>query len=540
MRPASPLGRPDKKEFWHGSAQALAQAGRHAICVDLRGHGESGHAADGRYDLDAYIQDLRAILASLPSRAVVVGAGLGAIIALAAVGESAPHLVSGLALVDINIWFEEGVLERLHAALLERTMGAQLPEQIADAVSAAHPGEPAPGVKRLLASFDQRGDGRLAWRGDPKALEGSDLFVQQDRLSEAASRIAAAVVLMRGALNATISNQDLQRLQALIPGAELAEIEGAGHFLAAEREDLFDAVLLDFLERHTPLRPLEYIGGSEPRVLRDALGCFATGVTIITTLSETGEPIGLTANSFTSVSLDETIGLLREAVALGHRTVNIPAFPQAADGVSTSAKVGTIQMAQGAALSGDPSSSKAYWHPEFEPLWAEIQNLDVTVTFHLGGRMARFGDKDNFLADLVMTKVAMAEPVAMAIYGNLFGRFPKMRWAIIESGVGWIPWMAEYMDRTWEKQRFWTESKLANPPSYYMDHNIYGSFINDRMGFLNCNLPGGRNVMWSSDFPHSETTFPNSLSVIARDTVGVAEEDVRRIVGGTAAKLFKI
>lgn len=238
--------------------------------------------------------------------------------------------------------------------------------------------------------------------------------------------------------------------------------------------------------------------------------------------------------------VDETIGLLREAVALGHRTVNIPAFPQAPDGVSTSAKIANIQMAQGAALSGDPSSTKAYWHPEFEPLWAEIQELDVTVTFHLGGRGARFGDKDHFLADLVMTKVAMAEPVAMAIYGNLFGRFPKMRWALIESGVGWMPWMAEYMDRTWEKQRFWTESKLTNPPSYYMDHNVYGSFINDRMGFLNCNLPGGRNVMWSSDFPHSETTFPNSLSVIARDTVGIAEEDVRRIVGGTAAKLFKI
>jgi len=238
--------------------------------------------------------------------------------------------------------------------------------------------------------------------------------------------------------------------------------------------------------------------------------------------------------------IDETLKMLREAVALGHRTVNIPAFPQAADGVSTSAKVANIQMAQGAALSGDPSSTKAYWHPEYERLWAEIQDLDVSVTFHLGGRMARFGDKDHFLSDLVMTKVAMAEPISMAIYGNLFGRFPKMRWAIIESGVGWMAWMAEYMDRTWEKQRFWTESRLENPPSFYMDQNVYGSFINDRIGFKLCNEPGGRNIMWSSDFPHSETTYPNSLSVIARDTVGIAEEDVRRVVGETAAKVFKI
>lgn len=51
-----------------------------------------------------------------------------------------------------------------------------------------------------------------------------------------------------------------------------------------------------------------------------------------------------------------------------------------------------------------------------------------------------------------------------------------------------------------------------------MDQNIYGSFINDRLGFNLTNEPGGRSVMWSSDFPHSETTYPNSLAVIARDS----------------------
>ena len=114
--------------------QALAEAGRYAICVDLRGHGESGHAADGRYDLDAQVQDLRAVLSALPSRALVVAAGLGGIIALATVGESAPHLVSGLALVDVNIWFEEAELKRLHAALIERTTRVETSDQIVNAL----------------------------------------------------------------------------------------------------------------------------------------------------------------------------------------------------------------------------------------------------------------------------------------------------------------------------------------------------------------------------------------------------------------------
>ena len=103
-----------------------------------------------------------------------------------------------------------------------------------------------------------------------------------------------------------------------------------------------------------------------------------------------------------------------------------------------------------------------------------------------------------------------------------------------------MAWMAEYMDRTWEKQRFWTGSQLKHLPSFYMDQNVYGSFINDRMGFMNVSMPGGRNVMWSSDFPHSETTYPNSLSVIARDTVGVSDDDVRWVVGGCAETFYKV
>ena len=238
--------------------------------------------------------------------------------------------------------------------------------------------------------------------------------------------------------------------------------------------------------------------------------------------------------------IDETLGLLREAVAQGHRSINIPAFPQNPDGVSSSAGIVGTASAQGAALTGDPGSTRAYWHPEYDRFWAEVQDLDVTVTFHLGGRVARFTDKSHFLPDLVMTKLAMAEPIAMAIFGCLFDRFPRLRWGVIESGVGWMPWLAEYMDRTWEKQRFWIDSKLKNLPSTYMDENIYGSFINDRMGFVNCHQPGGKNVMWSSDFPHSETTYPNSLSAIARDTVGVSDKDMAWILGGCADKFFRL
>jgi predicted TIM-barrel fold metal-dependent hydrolase len=238
--------------------------------------------------------------------------------------------------------------------------------------------------------------------------------------------------------------------------------------------------------------------------------------------------------------IDETLGLLRKAVALGLRNVNIPAFPQSSDGISTSARVAAIATGQGAALTGNPESDKSYADPEFDRLWAEISDLDLTVTMHLGGRIPRFGEKKYFLPDMSMSKLAMAEPMNIMIYGAVFQRFPKLRLVSAESGVGWFAWMAEYMDRVWEKQRYWTGSTLTNPPSFYMDQNIYGSFINDRIGVMCRNEPGGRNIMWSSDYPHSETSFPNSQAVIARDFVGVPEADVNEIVGGRARRIFSV
>jgi flavin reductase (DIM6/NTAB) family NADH-FMN oxidoreductase RutF/pimeloyl-ACP methyl ester carboxylesterase len=348
----------ETKELWHGSARALAAAGRYAICIDLRGHGHSSHAADGRYDLDAHVQDLRAILAALPSRALVVATGLGAIISLVTVGESAPHLVAGLALVDVNIWFEEVEVKRLHAALLQRTTGAGAAGNIVDALTAVHPGEPAPaGIDRLLSAFATGKDGRLEWRGDHRALASVDIVLQQDRLSVAASRIVAPVTLVRGSLNATISNENLQRLKALIPGAEMVEIEGAGHFLAADREDVFNAIILDFLERHSPREPLSYIGGSEPRVLRDALGCFGTGVTIITTVDQAGEPIGLTANSFTSVSLDPPLILF----SLARQSANLGTFAQAGRFAVNVLHIGQQPLANRFAQRGGPRFAGVAW-----------------------------------------------------------------------------------------------------------------------------------------------------------------------------------
>nr|WP_314463565.1 amidohydrolase family protein [uncultured Novosphingobium sp.] len=238
--------------------------------------------------------------------------------------------------------------------------------------------------------------------------------------------------------------------------------------------------------------------------------------------------------------VDETVEHVRRLAGKGFRAINLPAFPQNPDAWNTSSGVAALKSGQVSALTGDPKGSLQYYQPEFDRLWAALCDHDLVATFHLGARVPRFGEKQFFLPDMPMSKLAMAEPIGILIYNGVFDRFPALRVGSMESGVGWFAWYAEYNDRTWEKQRFWTESPLKNPPSWYMDHNLFGSFIQDRAGILNRDLPGGRNIMWSSDYPHSETTFPRSREVILRDFEGVPEADVRAIVHDNCRRMLAL
>jgi predicted TIM-barrel fold metal-dependent hydrolase len=232
--------------------------------------------------------------------------------------------------------------------------------------------------------------------------------------------------------------------------------------------------------------------------------------------------------------VDEAIRVLRDFAASGLKAVNIPAFPMS--------KMASLNGgdAQTMALTGDVNSERTYADPEFDPFWKAVCDLGMPVTIHLGGRAVRFTDPKFFLSDLLMSKFGMGEPIAIMIYGGVFQRFPDLKLASVESGVGWFAFAANYMDETWKKQRYWVNSTLEHEPSYFWDRNIYGSFIHDRAGILMRGFPGAGNIMWSSDYPHSETTFPESQQVIERLFAGVPEDEKNMIIGGRAKALYKV
>ena len=326
------------RHSWSEAARALIVAGRYVVSLDLHGHGESEWAADGDYSLEAFALNLREVLRQLPGSVAgadpetlpaLVGASLGGLTALTAVGEAEVPIARALVLVDVTPQMDVEGMERIKAFLLSAPHGFADLGAAADAVSSYLPHRPRPQNTSGLARNLRLRDGRYFWHWDPAFLKSEEQLSpkhQSERLEAAARRVRIPTLQVRGTLSEVVNAETVKRFLSLIPHAETLEVAGAGHMVPGDQNDSFNSAVLAFLER-VARRPAqrEIETGFDARTLRNALGCFTTGVTVITTRAADGSPVGFTANSFSSVSLDPPLVLF----CLDGRSSSLPALEAA-------------------------------------------------------------------------------------------------------------------------------------------------------------------------------------------------------------------
>ena len=268
------------REVWSNVAEALVQAGRRVVSLDLRGHGASEWPTDGRYDLASYTEDLRAVLAQMNARPVVVAATVGGWIASQALSADAANLAAGLVLIDMPLGSASEAAKQISEELQRIPAGAQL-------------------------------------HRDPRVVGAMDLDLVAEAVLQAAPALNLPTMVLRGGISWVRQSPGAAEFDAALPDAEVIEVDDAELLLVTDRTEALLARLLDFLERKQPRAASEFRAGSDARTLRDAMGCFATGITIVTSRAADGTPIGLTANSFTSVSLDPPLLLVSIANSAG-------------------------------------------------------------------------------------------------------------------------------------------------------------------------------------------------------------------------------
>ncbi len=183
-------------------------------------------------------------------------------------------------------------------------------------------------------------------------------------------------------------------------------------------------------------------------------------------------------------------------------------------------------------------ADRPYTDSWYDPLWSCLADLEMPAHMHLGARPLTNGLASNLIVSVTCNKAMMMEPIASLIASGALERHPKLKIVSVESGIGWMAFTVPWMDKVWEKHRYWTESPLKETPSFYFHRQVLGTFIEDEVGVRERHVIGVENIMWSTDYPHADSTWPHSQQAIEADFQGVPEDEKRQIIGGNAARLY--
>jgi pimeloyl-ACP methyl ester carboxylesterase len=246
------------RHAWAGTALRLAAAGYHVVSYDARGHGDSAWSHNGDYSADALIADLRAVAQTLAAPPVLIGASMGGMTSMVALGELGASFARALVLVDIAARLEPSGVARVLDFMRAHTAGFARLDDALDAVAAYNPHRPRPRDTKGLSKNLRLRDGRWYWHWDPRFLDhatrtqAGEALVQQKRREAAARKITVPTLLVRGGSSDVVSPEGARALQELIPHAELADVAEAGHMVAGDRNDLFSDAVIEFLHRRVP------------------------------------------------------------------------------------------------------------------------------------------------------------------------------------------------------------------------------------------------------------------------------------------------
>jgi predicted TIM-barrel fold metal-dependent hydrolase len=194
-------------------------------------------------------------------------------------------------------------------------------------------------------------------------------------------------------------------------------------------------------------------------------------------------------------------------------------------------------------LPGDPAIED-YDHACYDPYWEACVDMGLPVSFHIlttkDGIMERTRGHST-LARQINTVRGVQNIIMLMVLGGVFDRHPELRVVGAEADAGWLPHFKFRLDHAYERHRHhMATTELARMPSEYIDENIYVTFQDD---YSVKQVSGGlemSRVMWATDFPHSDGTYPYTRKVIEEVTEGFSQDGRNMLLRDNAAALYGI
>jgi predicted TIM-barrel fold metal-dependent hydrolase len=218
--------------------------------------------------------------------------------------------------------------------------------------------------------------------------------------------------------------------------------------------------------------------------------------------------------------IDAAIAEVRRVVELGAKSLQLPVYPN---------ELGLPE----------------FFDERYDPLWATIQETDLPICCHIGlntnlDDLARRDPTPQRGVMVPMVALSTAEAFGMWMLSGVLERFPRLKLVFVEPGVGWVAWYLFIIDDMATRQKY-DFPAIKELPSFYFHRNISLTYIDepDAVQLLRHRI-GVRNIMWSSDYPHPVSSWPNSQALVAKQFEGVPDDERDLIVAGNATRVWNL
>ncbi len=180
----------------------------------------------------------------------------------------------------------------------------------------------------------------------------------------------------------------------------------------------------------------------------------------------------------------------------------------------------------------------------WDRLWAASQETGLPISFHLKAGMwskslqtRRIGHW-SYAAYASVLPLQLDEPFALMLFSGALERHPRFKLVLAEAGIGWLPYFINRLDMEWEALRDKLDYAPELSPSQLFERQVMSTFEEEPLGAQLIPHLGAGNCMWASDYPHTDSTFPNSMKAIDEALGALSEEDRRKVTVTNCAELY--
>lgn len=192
-----------------------------------------------------------------------------------------------------------------------------------------------------------------------------------------------------------------------------------------------------------------------------------------------------------------------------------------------------------------PMGLPSFYTDHWDGVFSAIEEAGLPICMHFGssGTVPALASDGPSAAGAAVMGSTLFHSMTDLIFSPVFHRHPGLKVLFSEGGIGWIPFAIQRLDMVWEYYRFYKVKPTIDAdvrPSDLVRRHIYGCFIDDPLGVEQRHVLGTGNLLFESDYPHSDSIWPNSHRALSTMMADVPDAEVRQMVSGNAARLFRI